>query len=481
MGFTICVEMKMNFLKRVKSTMFPLRMNCFIASLIGLFVCCVVFLKGSVFPLSSVAVTTGPPPPGPLLLHRADRKASQLISRPVYMSLTTISSRIHELVPTLTSLLHGNLLPDKIYIFISKEPYLLDQGISIEEIKSKAPELVALLREFPLVSIAFTANEGPHRKLLPLLAKHWNEDCVIITVDDHEIYGKSMLSSLVHGFVATNGTAVVGLRARRIAFCDSSSGSAHPPSWSTMPYSNSAGRGLWPEAHPSLFEMLLLPTGMGGVLYRPQFFHPVVFDDELRKATQTTDDLAFRLAAMAMGIPVYAICNEDTNPNCKNSPPPQSQLASKSRSTASSGSWKPDDALLKRIASLGSWEPVLHEVWASNSTTTAAISRLQLRLRRSRRLFSSREDEPAKKVSLATVFNNLHAGNTHNWHNGIKYLHEHKVFNYSLLLETTVEKERSYCMIAQYGAVHSLMPYKLQMLLQNVYDSSCGIYDCAYS
>jgi hypothetical protein len=39
------------------------------------------------------------------------------------------------------------------------------------------------VKEHP-VSIVFTENIGPHRKLLPLLSRKWNEDCVIMTTDD---------------------------------------------------------------------------------------------------------------------------------------------------------------------------------------------------------------------------------------------------------------------------------------------------------
>jgi hypothetical protein len=58
--------------------------------------------------------------------------------------------------------------------------------------------------------------------------------------------------------------------------------------------------------------MLLLPTGTGGVLYRPSFFHPIVFDRQLLNLTSTGDDLTFRLATMARGVPVVTACSSDT-------------------------------------------------------------------------------------------------------------------------------------------------------------------------
>ena len=45
--------------------------------------------------------------------------------------------------------------------------------------------------------------------------------------------------------------------------------------------------------------MIIIPTGTGGVLYRPISFHPIVFDPILRFLTQYHDDLIFRLATAA--------------------------------------------------------------------------------------------------------------------------------------------------------------------------------------
>jgi hypothetical protein len=47
---------------------------------------------------------------------------------------------------------------------------------------------------------------------------------------------------------------------------------------------------------------------MGGVLYRPRFFHPIVFDRKLINLTQANDDLTFRLSALIKGISVVTAC-----------------------------------------------------------------------------------------------------------------------------------------------------------------------------
>jgi len=40
-------------------------------------------------------------------------------------------------------------------------------------------------------------------------------------------------------------------------------------------------------------EMLLLSTGTGGILYKPSYFHEIVFDRKLWEFTQTADDILF--------------------------------------------------------------------------------------------------------------------------------------------------------------------------------------------
>ena len=49
------------------------------------------------------------------------------------------------------------------------------------------------------------------------------------------------------------------------------------------------------------------------MLYRPHFFHPIVFDETFRAVAATTDDISFRVAALLKKVPVFvsegAICN----------------------------------------------------------------------------------------------------------------------------------------------------------------------------
>jgi len=196
-------------------------------------------------------------------------------------------------------------------LFLSADEFLLDQGVRPSFLHSDVlARLRAAQRLFPHISVVFVKNIGPHRKLLPLLAHKWTEQCVIVTVDDHLLYPPSMLSSLLTYDAAAGGGSVVARRARRLGLC------SNAPPFVLAPYTR-AQRGLWPETRPARQEMLMLPTGTGGVLYRPSFFHPIVFDDHFRNLTVTGDDLLFRLATLAMRVPVVTSCSvDDTKYTC---------------------------------------------------------------------------------------------------------------------------------------------------------------------
>jgi hypothetical protein len=80
---------------------------------------------------------------------------------------------------------------------------------------------------------------------------------VIVTVDDDTLYTPKFLQSFMSAYLRSNASAVVASRVRRISFC-----SDYPHH--TMPYV------YWTRRHCDAVknELLVLPTGVGGVLYR---------------------------------------------------------------------------------------------------------------------------------------------------------------------------------------------------------------------
>lgn len=236
-------------------------------------------------------------------------------SQPVYISLTTISSRIGGVYRVLENIFTGPIVPDRVFLVISHDSFLADKGIPKEMVPQ---ELIELGKKYPL-SIVYTKNIGPHRKLLPVLDRFWFDDVIIITMDDEYREGdylRTYLSQLMKYYLHSTRDAVVALRGRRVGLCHRTSqkhmmlpthAAAEPQhladrhldylpysSWSVVPpiYSESG-------MLPATGLMLVLGTGVGGVLYRPRFLHEIIFDEGFRNATATADDITFRLAAMA--------------------------------------------------------------------------------------------------------------------------------------------------------------------------------------
>ncbi len=106
-------------------------------------------------------------------------------------------------------------------------------------------------------AVLLAENIGAHRKLLPLLSRNAQKDVVIVTVDDDTLYHPKFLEAFITTYLATNKSSVVASRVRAISFCDS---------WPfrSLPYV------YWRKQHCDAVKqkLLVIPTGVGGVLYR---------------------------------------------------------------------------------------------------------------------------------------------------------------------------------------------------------------------
>ena len=140
---------------------------------------------------------------------RRDRRSG--LVRPV-VSLTTISTRIHGLLNTVHTLLKQDLKPHSINIYVSTEPYLIDEGVDLD-----LPE-VRQLSDCPLVNLYTVQNNGPYRKICPVIFQLRNsgapEDTPIVTVDDDCLYPEDLLGT----FLSTmqSKAAIVAHRGRLI-------------------------------------------------------------------------------------------------------------------------------------------------------------------------------------------------------------------------------------------------------------------------
>ena len=223
----------------------------------------------------------------PLSTLTAAARSAVALEGKLTVSLTTIDSRLPHLHRVIESLHQQDVSPKEIRLHISREPYLLDKGISPDD-----PHLKEL-QQFPLIKVKWVDNTGPYRKIVPFLQEHFSHhvatDELFVTVDDDTLYPPEFLRVLLETYerhdcvVAFRGRAMV-LEAAEIASY---------PAW---------GIGL---DYPSMSN---LPTGKDGVLYSTRFFTRdfVRLDDAIALAP-TADDLWIKWQCGLNGVPAIVL------------------------------------------------------------------------------------------------------------------------------------------------------------------------------
>lgn len=219
------------------------------------------------------------------------------MSKPVYVSLTSIQKNQHELHLTLLSILKQTRRPDKVYLYLSDEPSFFDDGFTNKIITHK--ELSDLLqRESQLFEIIWGKDIGPYGKLLPLLKQKWEEDCCIITIDDDTEYHPELIHNLVQDY--EKHQCVISYR----GFVP------NIKHISDLTYDNRLMNiGLLDVNHECHKHLYNFSTGKGGVLYHPSFFHKtgnLIFENKIYLETcATADDVWFVLVRVLNHVPCY--------------------------------------------------------------------------------------------------------------------------------------------------------------------------------
>lgn len=205
------------------------------------------------------------------LNEKIDLSVNQQVKPTIVITMTTISSRLEKIELVIKSLHKQNLQPIEIHLYVSEEPYLLDEGIS------KDNSIIRKISEYPLIKIYFVKNTGPYRKIMPFLENHfsagWTNDRLFVTVDDDTIYPEDFLSTLYDNYLKFN--CVIAYRGRNIEL----NGRL------ISEYSK------WTNGRTEVLYSGL-PTGKDGVLYSTTFFEKTFLDFDLAKdLAPTADDL----------------------------------------------------------------------------------------------------------------------------------------------------------------------------------------------
>lgn len=190
---------------------------------------------------------------------------------PITVSLTTIASRLGKVSRTLRSLLAQDYPRIVVRLYLSREPFLLDEGVP----GALPAEISALAESDPRLEVRFTPNIGSYRKILPLLAEMNGTRALVVTADDDTVYPSDWLTGLYQAY--QHYRCVVCYRGHQMK----RSGRAFTK------YRRWMVAGI--ARNPDLYN---LPTGKDGVLYETTFFHPKVLNHvRALQIAPTADDL----------------------------------------------------------------------------------------------------------------------------------------------------------------------------------------------
>jgi hypothetical protein len=375
-------------------------------------------------------------------LKATQHTAKNMVSIPVYVSLATVSFRVDLLNDTLHTIMNGIVVPTHTFVFLSKEPYLLDDGV-----KTLPDSILSFARQ-GLITVVYTKNIGPHRKLLPILQRFYHRDALIVNIDDDMAYqaDSSLLYQLLHAYKHSAGDSVVALRSRRIGLCKESVSDAKSLRTADLfsRYEN------W-EVHyvTGRTEMFILPTGTGGVLYRPRFFPPAIFDPVFLEVTGTADDLMFRLACMATNTSVLIACRdlEQNNKIVRRCPieeayktPAAATRSAKGRDAAAAAG-RNSTATGAAVAPARAPHPhphlrqhVQHRAQQLYHLTHTALS-------------SSSPPSPAHQRALRTSLYHLNIGgnNDKQWDKAVQYLEQRGLINMTALFQQYHREREGKC------------------------------------
>lgn len=200
----------------------------------------------------------------------------------IYTSITSIYQNQKLLLETLKSISRQSCKPDMCFLYLSSEPYLKDIGFIDNIITNE--ELNKYIKSQDWIVLKWCVNTGPYRKLLNILEEKWNEDCVIITLDDDAIYNEKLIENLVNDY-------------KTYDCCVNYRGFTSSRMLTNPSYDVSARETLDTTC------LCNFATGVAGILYHPKFFHKtnnLIFDLNLIfNNCPTADDVWFAYVRIA--------------------------------------------------------------------------------------------------------------------------------------------------------------------------------------
>ena len=185
----------------------------------------------------------------------------------VVISLTSFPSRMNTIKWTLESLCRQSMKPNRIELWLCSDEF------GNENIPDELTEFVSRGIEVKFTDI----NLKPHNKSFHSARENPNR--LIITVDDDVLYSERLVEKLYAEYLKSDKHTVICEHAHRITF-------------DRMGRVKMYNQWDWDSKGIQGPSMLLMPKGVGGVLYPLGFFGELYFDlDTINRCCLSNDDL----------------------------------------------------------------------------------------------------------------------------------------------------------------------------------------------
>lgn len=200
----------------------------------------------------------------------------------IIVSLTSHSTRIHNVDLTIKTLFRQSKSADKIILNLSKNEFN-DNNI---------PKSLMKLQKNGL-EINYVSDTRSYKKLIPTLINHPND--IIITVDDDIFYPNYLIYRLVDAY-EKNPYMSHGCRGYIMQLSDDRSFKKY---------------GTWPKCKYPINGNNIMLTGVGSVLYGPGCFHKdVLREDIFMQLAPTADDLWFKAMCLLNNTPSHVVIRQ---------------------------------------------------------------------------------------------------------------------------------------------------------------------------
>lgn len=210
--------------------------------------------------------------------HRVNQKKRDI---PIVVSLTSIPERLPHVQYPIRCMLRQSVKPDKIILYLDRDRLNDDM----------LPEELLALKENGL-EIVYAEDMGPHTKYFYALQEY--RDCYVITIDDDQIYTRSLIKNLLKTEKTHRG-AVCARRVIKMKFTQDG-----------IPYPYQSFKTIVDKAEYSGRE--ILAAGVGGVLYPPHCLDHATYDPELiQKTARYNDDIWLRAQELLQEVDVVKV------------------------------------------------------------------------------------------------------------------------------------------------------------------------------